>query len=272
MALRIAGIDDPRVAEYRGVSEPDLVRRRGLFIAEGRLVLQRLIQDRRCPVRSVLVSPAAHAALEADLATLDERTPVFVADTRTISEIAGFHIHRGCLALAERPVEPALIELLASATTLIVLEGVSDADNVGGVFRNAAAFGAHGVVLSPTCCDPLYRKAIRTSLGAVLRVPFVRLDDWPAVLQRIRESGFVAAALTPHASAITLASFAAGARPAKLAWLIGAEGEGLTAAAITGCDVRVRIPIDPAVDSLNLAVAAGIVLARLSEASVSDKR
>jgi tRNA G18 (ribose-2'-O)-methylase SpoU len=272
MLLRIVSADDPRVADYRGVSEPDLVRRRGLFVAEGRLVVQRLLRDRRSRVQSVLVSPAAHDALAADLAALDERTPVFLAETHEIAAIAGFHIHRGCLALAERPVGPSLGGLLARAATLVILEHVTDADNVGGVFRNAAAFGVDGVVLSPTCCDPLYRKAIRTSMGAVLRTPFLRLDDWPEDLQQIRRVGFVIAALTPDETAITLSAFASQVRPAKLALLIGTEGAGLSAAVLDASDVRVRIPIDPAVDSLNLAVATGIALARLSEAAVSDKR
>jgi tRNA G18 (ribose-2'-O)-methylase SpoU len=266
MHLRIADRDDPRVADYRAVSEPDLVRRRGLFIAEGRLVLQRLIRDRRCRLRSVLISPAASAALEADLATLDGDMPVFVANVDVLSDIAGFHIHRGCLAIAERPPEPALAAVLTTARTLIVLESVTDADNVGGVFRNAAAFGVDAVVLNAGCCDPLYRKAIRTSMGAVLRVPFVRVVEWPDDLQRMRDRGFTVAALTPQEPSVTLASFATDAGTAKVAWLVGSEGPGLSEAAVAASDVRVRIPIDPSIDSLNLAVATGIALARFSEA------
>jgi tRNA G18 (ribose-2'-O)-methylase SpoU len=271
MAQRIGGVDDPRIAEYRGVSEPDLVRRRGLFIAEGRLIVSRLILDGRCRVHSVLVSPVAHAALEPDLHALDADVPILIAETDVISAIAGFHIHRGCLALAERPRALTLPQVLDAATTLVVLEGVTDDDNVGGVFRNAAAFGVDGVLLSAACCDPLYRKAVRTSMGAVLRVPFTRLAAWPADLEQIRDAGFTLAALTPQPPALSLAAFLASGRPRKLAWLVGTEGAGLRDAALARCDVRVSIPIDPAVDSLNLAVATGIALARLSEASVSDK-
>ena len=152
----------------------------------------------------------------------------------------------------------------SSVGVVLVLEGVSNADNVGGVFRNAAAFGVRGVLLSPTCCDPLYRKAIRTSMGAVLRVPFARLDDWPAGLTPMRGAGFTIAALTPRAPSETLDAFAARPRPERLALLVGTEGAGLTLAAESAADHRVRIPIDERVDSLNVAVAVGIALYALS--------
>jgi tRNA G18 (ribose-2'-O)-methylase SpoU len=146
----------------------------------------------------------------------------------------------------------------------VVLEGVANADNVGGVFRNAAAFGADAVVLSPACCSPLYRKAIRTSMGASLRVPFVHLDEWPSPLMRLRAAGFTLAALTLGDPSETLETFCSRARPPKLALVVGAEGAGLTPAVESGADHRIRIPIAPAVDSLNLAVAAGIALERLT--------
>ena len=141
----------------------------------------------------------------------------------------------------------------------MILEGVSNADNVGGVFRNAAAFGA-SVLLSPACCDPLYRKAIRTSMGAVLRVPFARLDEWPSALAEVRAAGFTMAALTLREPAETLAMFARRPRAGRLAWLVGTEGAGLSDAVEAAADHRVRIPISRAVDSLNLAVAVGIAL------------
>jgi tRNA G18 (ribose-2'-O)-methylase SpoU len=146
-----------------------------------------------------------------------------------------------------------------------VLEGVGNADNVGGVFRNAAAFGADLVVLSPGCCSPLYRKAIRTSMGATLRVPFVHVTDgWPGTLTTLRGAGFTLVALTPREPAVALDDLAARLAPAPLAVIVGAEGQGLTAAVEAAADVRVRIPILPSVDSLNLAVAAGIVLERVT--------
>jgi tRNA G18 (ribose-2'-O)-methylase SpoU len=187
--------------------------------------------------------------------------PIFVADRTAIFDLTGHDLHRGCLALVERPLVASAAAVLASAETVVILEGVSNADNVGGVFRNAAAFGA-SVLLSPACCDPLYRKAIRTSMGATLRVPFARAGagDWPAVLMRVRAAGFTIVALTPREPAETLAMFARRPRAGRLAWLVGTEGAGLSDAAEAAADHRVRIPISRAVDSLNVAVAAGIAL------------
>jgi tRNA G18 (ribose-2'-O)-methylase SpoU len=140
-----------------------------------------------------------------------------------------------------------------------------NADNVGGVFRNAAAFGADAVLLGPKCCDPLYRKAIRTSMAATLRVPFAKLDAWPTALSQIRARGFLLAALTPREDAVHLAAFARQYRGDRLAILVGAEGDGLTTEAEREADTRVCIPIRREVDSLNLAVATGIALAWLSD-------
>src|SRR5262249_23063259 len=157
--------------------------------------------------------------------------------------ITGYNIHRGCLALAVRPAPAALDDVLRAARTVVVLEGVTNADNVGGVFRNAAAFGAGAVLLSPTCCDPLYRKAIRTSMGAVLSVPFARAAPWPAAISLLRSRGFTVGALTPRDPAEHLDVFAADVsarhdRP-KVALLIGTEGAGLTQEAESVADRRV---------------------------------
>ena len=260
----ITNPQDPRIADYRAVSEPDLARLRGVFIAEGRFVVQRLIEDGRCRVRSVLLNASSHRALEPILAALAADTPVYLAAAADFPAMTGFDIHRGCLALAERPAETPLPRLLLSARTLVVLEGVGNVDNVGGVFRNAAAFGVDAVLLSPTCADPLYRKAIRTSMAATFRIPFARLAGWPAVLGEIRRAGFSLIALTPRARSVSIDAFACEARPARLALLVGAEGPGLSEAAIAQADHCVRVPMASSVDSLNLAVATGIVLARLS--------
>ena len=154
--------------------------------------------------------------------------------------------------------------LVGPAKLVVALDGVGNADNVGGVFRNAAAFGVDAVLLGPTCCDPLYRKAIRTSMAATLRVPFSRVDDWAAALALLRAAGFAIVALTPREPAEDLAAFAARPRPGRVALLIGAEGAGLTSESEAAADYRVRIPIRPDVDSLNLAVACGIALERLA--------
>jgi tRNA G18 (ribose-2'-O)-methylase SpoU len=259
---------DPRIVAYRDIAEPQLVRTRGLFVAEGRLVVRRLIEEGRYTLRSVLVSAAAFRSLETTLATVHERVPIYVCEAAAFHGITGHDLHRGCVALVERPASLTLNRILDAASgagrrVLIVLEAVTNPDNVGGVFRNAAAFGADGVVLSPTCSDPLYRKAIRTSMAATLRLPFARAEQWPDALEDVRACGFTIVALTPRDPSITLDRFAGRPRAPRTALLVGTEGPGLTPSAEAAADFRVRIPIAPEIDSLNLAVAVGIALYRL---------
>jgi tRNA G18 (ribose-2'-O)-methylase SpoU len=261
---RISSPDDPRLHDYRGVSDPELLRSRNLFIGEGRLVVRRLIEDGRFRLRSILVNDAAHRDLEATLAGVETIVPVLVCDAAHFIGITGYNIHRGCLALVERPPALSLDSALGTARLAIVLEGVSNPDNMGGVFRNAAAFGVDVVLLSPSCCDPLYRKAVRTSMGAALRAPFVHLVEWPTPLWRLRAAQFRLVALTPREPSEPLKTFALRARSEKTALLVGAEGSGLTPAVESAADDRVRIPIAAGVDSLNLAVATGIALAGLT--------
>jgi tRNA G18 (ribose-2'-O)-methylase SpoU len=257
---RIERAADARLAAFRDLGDPERLRARGEFVAEGRMVVRRVIEDGRYRVRSVLVNEAARRDLAPALDTLPGDVPIFIGDASAFLEITGFDIHRGCLALVERPPAAAIDTLLATAPPLIVLEGVANADNVGSVFRNAAAFGAGGVILSPTCCDPLYRKAIRTSMGAVLRVPFARAGEWPAALDTIRAAGFTIVALSPREPSEPLEVFAGRARAPRVALVAGAEGAGLSADVDARADYRVRIPISDEVDSLNLAVAVGIAL------------
>ena len=259
---RIESASDPRLVAYHGLRDPELLRARHLFAAEGRLVVRRVIEDSRYRVESILVNQAALNDLEQTVAGLSVEVPVLVCVADVLASVAGYDVHRGCLALVHRPPPAMVDELVDAASTLVVLEGISNADNVGGVFRNAAAFGAGGVVLSPTCCDPLYRKAIRTSMGAVLRVPFARAEgpDWPGVLLRVRRAGFTIVALTPREPSETLEAFSARPRPPRIALLVGAEGAGLTTAVESAADHRVRIPTSGEVDSLNVAVATGIAL------------
>jgi tRNA G18 (ribose-2'-O)-methylase SpoU len=167
----------------------------------------------------------------------------------------------------QRPPPSPLDDVLRDARLVVALEDVANADNVGGVFRNVAAFGADAVLLSPSCCDPLYRKAIRTSMAATLRVPFARIDAWPEGLSDLRARGFTLVALTPREPAQALDSFARTGRTDRLVLLVGAEGAGLSPAVERAADVRVRIPVRPVVDSLNLAVATGIALSRLTRAA-----
>jgi tRNA G18 (ribose-2'-O)-methylase SpoU len=270
-AERIDCAKDPRAAPYRDLRDAALLRGRGLFAAEGRLIVRRVIEDGRYAVHSLLLNEAALRDFAPATAGLDAEVPVFVCPTEAFLALTGFDFHRGCVALVHRPAATPVDVLIASAGTLVVLEGIANADNVGGVFRNVAAFGADGVLLSPTCCDPLYRKAIRTSMGAALQVPFARAGDadWPAAIVRLRAAGFTIVALTPREPSETLDAFAArweGDRtspPRRLALLVGSEGDGLTPAVEAAADHRVRIAITDRVDSLNLAVATGIALSRL---------
>jgi tRNA G18 (ribose-2'-O)-methylase SpoU len=260
MFERIERDDDARLADYRGVSEPRLLEAKNLFIVEGRLVVTRLIEDTRWVVRSIVVNPAAYRALEPVLTAAAARAPVFLCAPDLLARIGGYPIHRGCLALVERPPAPAIEKLVEQSRLTVVLEGVANADNVGGVFRNAAAFGADAVVLSPACCSPLYRKAVRTSMGATLRVPFVHLERWPEPIARLRDAGFALVALTLRAGAETLESFCAGPPRPRIALILGAEGAGLSPAVESAANHRVCIPIEREADSLNVAVAAGIAL------------
>jgi tRNA G18 (ribose-2'-O)-methylase SpoU len=258
--------DDPRVLDYRAVREPDLVRRRGLFIAEGRLVVARLLALSRYTIRSILVSEAGLAALRAQTAdALDGRpdVPLYLAAPEIIDAIGGFHFHRGCLAVAQRPPAQdadAIIAAAAPGRPLVVVEALAQADNVGSILRNAQAFGAAGVLLDPATVDPLYRKALRTAMGAALVVPWARLEPWPDALGRVRAAGVVIAALTPRPSAQPLGDFVTAYAHRAVALLVGAEGDGLGAAALGASDVQVRIPMAPGADSVNVATATGIAL------------
>lgn len=262
MVEPIARLDDPRVEAYTHVGDPRWLQSHNLFVAEGRFVVRRLLEERRFPVHSLLLTPTAYAGL-ADAVT-DERTPVYICDQQALNALTGFNFHRGCLAIAERGHASVPLESLFDQAVLVGLEGVGNPDNVGGVFRNALALGAGGVLLDSASADPLYRKAIRTSMGAALRVRFARLEDWPAGLERCRAAGFTIAALTPAADAIDIQSLASSRPPGSLLLLAGHEGHGLSEAAIAASDVRCRIPIDPRSDSLNVAVAVGIALAMLT--------
>ena len=208
-------------------------------------------------MRSVLGTASALASLRGGLEQAG--APVYVARPETLQRIVGFHFHRGCLAAGERPAELGLDALLQprGRRILVALEGVTNPDNVGGVFRNAMAFGADGVVLGPGCADPLYRRALRVSMGGALETPFATVFDLPEGF-----AGFTIAALTPDRAAADISAF--GEVPERLVLLLGSEGEGLSAAARAAADVHVRIPMAPGVDSLNVATAAGIALHRLA--------
>lgn len=261
MVIPVGSFDDPRIEDYRNVPDPELLARRGLFVAEGRHVVRRLLAS-RFRTRSLLVTPSVRAAL-ADLVDASGDLPVYVVDQDVMNGITGFNIHRGCLAVGQRPPAAGVDDVTRNASRVVVLERVSNADNVGGIFRNAAAFGAGAVLLGPSCADPLYRKAIRTSMGASLRVPFATLDDWPGDLSRLRAAGFTLLALTPADGARPIRDAAPGA-PGRAALLVGHEGEGLSPEALSAADACVRIPMAAGIDSVNVATAAAIALYELA--------
>lgn len=247
---------------YRLVSNPAALERAGLFVAEGRLIVERLLQRAGLRVHSVVVTPPAAHALKP---IFDQRpdVPVHVCEPRRLEAITGFDFHRGCLALAWRPAQMQSLEHLTEARRLLALEGVGNPDNVGGLFRTAFALGVDAVLLDGATGDPLYRKAIRTSMGATLQMPFVRLTSWTDGLAALRSHGFRIVALTPHPDAVPTRDLTVGADE-RLAIVVGSEGCGLTAGTFAHADLRVRIPVDPRADSLNVVVAAGIVLHALS--------
>ena len=264
---RLGSLDDPRLADYRHVSDPELLRRGEVFVAEGRLVVRTLLTASPLRARSLLVTGAAYRAL-ADV--IEPRLPaldVFLVEDGAIEALTGFNIHRGCLAIGERPAAVGVGEWLArtpSARRVVVVESIANADNMGGIVRNAAAFGADAVVLGAGCCDPLYRKAIRVSMGAALRVPFCAAADWPGDLDRLRAAGFTVAALVTDDRAQDIARYAATSPPGgRLALMAGSEGAGLSPGALGHADVALRIPMAPGIDSLNVATATGIALHRL---------
>ena len=252
---------DPRLAPYARVGDPAWLLANNLFIAEGRLVVRRLFETARYDVESVLVTPAAYAAMKD---AWPEHVTVYVVEQEVLGRVTGFDFHRGCLALARRPRAIDVAEVVrplrgVARRRLVALEGIGNPDNVGGIFRNAAAFGVDGVLLDPTSGDPLYRKAIRTSMGAALTVPFARVEDWPGGL---KGQGFRVLALTPREDARSIDDVAR-EQPERWILLAGAEGPGLSERALKAADIQVRIPMVDRIDSLNVTVAVGIGLSLL---------
>ena len=278
--------DDPRLAPYRDLSDPAGRTGSGgdqsVFVVEGRLAVDRLLTS-KYTVCSLLVDD--HQVTTAGglvAATRDRGAPVYMGSRALVAGTVGFALHRGVVAVAERPLPADTGRLLADAAgtsapgggpaLIAVLEGLNDHENIGALFRNAAAFGVAGVLLDPTCADPLYRRSVRVSVGHVLHMPFARLDPWPAGLDRVRAAGFVVAALAPRPSvdsevpAVSLAQLKAGSDHAGgVALLLGAEGPGLTDAALARSDVVVPIPIVDTVDSLNVATAAAVAFHALAD-------
>jgi tRNA G18 (ribose-2'-O)-methylase SpoU len=261
----IVTIDDPadaRIDAYRDIRERDLVGRDGMFVAEGQVVLEKLVASSAYRPLSLLIAAKRLSALEPILAQLPDDVPVFAAAQPVIDTVAGFPLHRGILGIGRRmesPTADALLASLAGDADVLVLSAIANHDNMGGIFRNAAAFGVKAVLLDSDCCDPLYRKAIRVSVGAALLVPFARMARGEDTLGLLDRHGFSTIALSPSGSML-LSEYTPGARNAAL---LGAEGPGLSPDLIhrtTG----VRIAMTAGFDSLNVATTSGIVLHHLS--------
>jgi tRNA G18 (ribose-2'-O)-methylase SpoU len=255
--------DDPRLAPYRDLGSHDARRRAATFVAESRQVVRMLLVSRRFGVRSALLTEASLDALS-DALRPHTDVPVYVAPLPVLKRVVGFDFHRGCVALGDRGTAATLADVLATgAQRLVVLEGASNPDNVGGVLRAAQALGADAVVLSPDCCDPLYRKAVRVSMGAALDLPWAQSRDWGASLAELRAAGFHMVALTPHDGDDVADAGGAIIRPVRTALLLGAEDDGLRPETLAVAAVHLRIPMVAGVDSLNLVTACAVALDRL---------
>ncbi len=249
--------DDPRISEYTSLTDVELRRVRepaeGLFLAEGEKVIRRALAAGH-PMRSVL---AERRWLDALADVIPAGVLVMAAAPEVLEAVTGYQVHRGALASMTRLPERSVDDVVAGAARLVVIEDAVDPTNVGAVFRAAAALGIDGVLLSPRCADPLYRRAVKVSMAAVLTMPWARLRRWPDGLGDLSAAGFAVLALTPDAAAVPLEEVPSGVR-ARCALLVGSEGPGLTRGALAAADLRVRIPMSRGIDSLNLAAAAAV--------------
>ena len=250
---------DPRLDDFRDLNSvdrrPDLPTGKGLVIAEGVLVVQRMLASRFQP-RAMLGTDRRLRELAADLGATD--APYYRVTAEVMAEVVGFHLNRGVLAAAPRPGELTVDRVLEGTRTVAVLEGVNDHENLGSIFRNAAGLGVDAVVFGTGCADPLYRRAVRVSMGHALLVPYAWAAAWPADLILLHDNGFRVLAMTPDPAAPTLADAMATVGGDRVAILVGAEGPGLTETAMRASDVRVRIPMSRGTDSLNVATAAAL--------------
>lgn len=259
--FRVKQLPPAMLVDYTSLTDVNLRRVRepaeGLFLAESPKVIERAIRSGLTP-RSVLLLESWLPTIEPLLKEHPE-TPVYVGDSDDLESVTGFHLHRGALASMHRPTPRDPLDLLDTSRTLVVLEGLADHTNVGAIFRSIAALGADGVLLSPDCADPLYRRAVRVSMGAVLQIPWARLPDWPEAGPLIRDSGYDLVAFALQDGAQDLSHYTA-KLPQKIALMFGTEGAGLSRRALASATSAVQIPMEHGVDSLNVATAAAIAL------------
>jgi tRNA G18 (ribose-2'-O)-methylase SpoU len=259
--LKVDDPADPRLADYVGLTDVQLRRRRevaeGLFVAEGEKVIRRAVAA-GYPMRSMLLSPRWLDGM-ADLVETGG-VPVYVGEPELLEGVTGYRVHRGALASMGRRPLPRMQELLGWTRRILVLEDLVDHGNVGAIFRCAAALGIDAVILSPQCADPLYRRSVKVSMGAVFAIPYARMTDWRGGLAQVRAAGFHLLALTPDQSAVPIEEAPLAGR---VALMLGTEGDGLSSHWLDEADRTVCIPMSPAamamgVDSLNVVAAAAI--------------
>jgi tRNA G18 (ribose-2'-O)-methylase SpoU len=258
--IRIDDLNDPALRDYRDLTDVALRRvvepREGLYLAESSKVIARAIESGHQP-RSVLLLEKWLDELEPILAGFD--VPIFVGTTRTLESVTGFTMHRGALASMARPALLPVSDVIAGTHRIVVIEDIVDHTNVGAIFRAVVGLGADAVLVTPRCADPLYRRSVRVSMGAVLQVPWTRLPDWPQGAHLLHEHGFTIAALALADDALDLVDFAKDP-PDRVAILVGTEGDGLSRHALSGADVTVTIPMSGGIDSLNVAAACSVAL------------
>ncbi|RKS68019.1 tRNA G18 (ribose-2'-O)-methylase SpoU [Motilibacter peucedani] len=258
--LQVVRVDhpaDPRLRDYTSLTDGALRRvmepAEGLFIAEGEKVVLRALEAGYAP-RSALMEERWLPGLAEPLARAG--VPVYLADQPLMEALTGYTVHRGALASMQRRPLPSTAELMARCRSVAVLEDVVNHTNVGAVFRAAAALGIEGVLLTPRCADPLYRRSVKVSMGASFTLPYARFERWPDCYRELSEAGFRLLAMTPAADAVALPELVPGSKDALL---LGTEGEGLSPQALAAADLRVQIPMEAGIDSLNVASAAAVV-------------
>jgi len=254
--IAVSDAADPRLADYRELRDVALRRlleaEHGVFMAEGATVIRRALAAGYEP-RSVLLTQRWLGDLVDVVGAID--APCYLVDEQLVEQVTGFHVHRGALAAMHRRPLASIDDALAGAERVVVLEDVVDHTNVGAIFRSAVALGAQAAILSPRCADPLYRRAVKVSMGTVFALPWTRVDDWWDAVPALHDAGFTTVALTPAPSAVDLAEVA---HDGPIALLLGSEGDGLTRRWQDAADVRARIPMAGGVDSLNVAAAVAV--------------
>ncbi len=255
--IELSDAADPRLHDYRDLRDvqlrTSLEAEHGLFLAEGEKVVRRAVEGGYRP-RSFLMAPRWLDNLAEVLAA--SNAPCYVVSEQLAEQVTGFHVHRGALAALERRPLPSVDEVITGARTVVVLEDVVDHTNVGAIMRSAAALGADAALLSPRCADPLYRRAVKVAMGAVFSLPWTRVTDWYDALPQLSAAGFTTVALTLSDDAVALDEAVAGVD--RLALVLGTEGHGLSARWTKAADRRAIIPMEPGIDSLNVAAASAV--------------